>query len=45
MVSGLGLVAARFVWEWSIWTLPYSRFWVWVIALAIRLVRRPNLDQ
>jgi len=45
IISGLGLVAARFVWEGSIWTLPYGLFWVWVIALAIRLVRRPNLDQ
>lgn len=45
VVSGLGLVAARFVWEGSIWILPYGLFWVWVIAVAIRLVRRPNLDQ
>ena len=44
IVSGLGLVAVRFVWEGSIWTLPYFVFWVWVIALAIRLIRRPDLE-
>ena len=41
IVSGVGLVAARFVWEGSIWGLPYGLFWLWVIALGIRLVRRP----
>ena len=45
IVSGVGLVAARFVWEGSIWTLPYGLFWVWVIALAVRLLRRPHLHE
>jgi hypothetical protein len=44
IVSGLGLVAARFVWEGSVWILPYGLFWVWIIAMAVRLVRRPALE-
>ena len=39
VVSGLGLVVARIVWEGSLWLLPYGLFWVWIIALAIRLIR------
>ena len=44
VASGLGLIVARYVWEGSVWLLPYGLFWVWVIALAIRLIRRPHLD-
>jgi len=43
IASGAGLVAARFVWESPFWMIPYSLFWVWVIALAVRLVRRRHL--
>ena len=44
IISGVGLVAARFVWEGSFWLLPYGLFWAWVITLGVRLVRRPHLD-
>jgi hypothetical protein len=40
VASGLGLVLARFAWEGSLWLVPYGLFWVWIIALAIRLIRR-----
>jgi hypothetical protein len=26
-----------------LWTVPYLLFWVWVLVLSIRLIRRPNL--
>ena len=44
IVSGLGLVAVRFVWEGSLWTVPYFLFWAWLIALSIRLIRSPQLE-
>jgi hypothetical protein len=43
IVAGLGLVAARFVWTSDLWTVPYLLFWVWLLVLSIRLIRRPNL--
>jgi hypothetical protein len=44
IVAGAGLVAARFVWEGSIWSLPYALFWAWVISFGVRLIRHPHLD-
>lgn len=43
VASGVGLVVARFAWESGFWMIPYALFWVWVIALAVRLVRRRHL--
>ena len=43
IVAALGLVAARFVWTSDLWTVPYLLFWVWLLVLSIRLIRRPNL--
>ncbi|HET7744795.1 MAG TPA: hypothetical protein VFK76_08630 [Gaiellaceae bacterium] len=43
IVAGLSLVAARFVWTSDLWTVPYLLFWVWLLVLSIRLIRRPNL--
>lgn len=43
IACGAGLVAARFVWETWFWTLPYGLFWFWLIALAVRLIRRRHL--
>ena len=44
LASGLGLVGARFLWVTTeLWTLPYLAFWVWIIVLSIRLLRRPGL--
>jgi hypothetical protein len=45
VASGLGLLAARFAWEESFWLLPYGLFWLWFIALGVRLIRRPLLDR
>jgi hypothetical protein len=44
VASGIGLIVARFVWESQFWLIGYALFWVWVIALGIRLIRRPHLD-
>lgn len=41
IVAGAGLVIVRFFWEGWAWTAPYFLFWIWVIALAIRLIARP----
>jgi hypothetical protein len=43
VVAGLGLVFSRFVWTTDLWTLPYLLFWLWVVILSIRLLRRPSL--
>jgi hypothetical protein len=43
IVAGIGLAAARFVWTSELWTLPYLLFWLWILVLSIRLIRRPNL--
>ena len=43
IVAGVGLVAARFVWTIDSWIVPYLAFWVWVLVLSIRLIRRPDL--
>jgi hypothetical protein len=40
VVSGLGLIVARFAWEGPLWLLPYGLFWGWIIALAVRLIWR-----
>lgn len=40
--SGVGLVIARYLWfVESLWFAPYALFWVWAIAVSVRLVRRP----
>jgi hypothetical protein len=41
VASGIGLALSRFVWTTNAWLLPYALFWVWVIAVCIRLLRRP----
>ena len=42
IVAGAGLVAVRFAWESFAWTVPYFVFWIWVIALSVRLIARPT---
>jgi hypothetical protein len=41
IASGLGLVISRFVWTSAIWFPPYAAFWIWVIILCVKLIRRP----
>jgi hypothetical protein len=41
VASGVGLALSRFVWTTDAWLLPYALFWIWVIAVCIRLLRRP----
>jgi hypothetical protein len=41
IASGLGLVISRFFWTSEIWFLPYAAFWIWMIILCVKLVRRP----
>ena len=43
VATGVGLVACRFVWRSELWLLPYMLFWLWVLVLSIRLLRRPSL--
>ena len=43
VASGVGLVAARFAWESAFWMLPYGLFWVWIVAIAVLLIRRRRL--
>ena len=40
IVSGLGLVLARISWTNYVWLLPYLMFWVWVVSVAVLLLRR-----
>jgi hypothetical protein len=43
VASGVGLTLSRFVWTTDAWLLPYALFWIWVIAVCIRLLRKPNM--
>jgi hypothetical protein len=40
VLAGVGLVGCRFVWTSSAWFFPYALFWLLVIAVSIRLLRR-----
>ncbi|RXZ69987.1 hypothetical protein [Agromyces albus] len=44
IVGGVGLIAVRYAWEGWVWTIPYFIFWIWVIAIAIRLIGRRALE-
>lgn len=44
IAGGAGLIIVRYAWEGWIWTIPYFIFWIWVIAIAIRLISRPALE-
>ncbi|KGN34988.1 hypothetical protein N802_00575 [Knoellia sinensis KCTC 19936] len=39
MAAAVGFVVARFFWTSEVWLIPYAAFWVWMIALFVRLVR------
>lgn len=40
IASGVGLAVSRISWTNEIWLLPYGMFWLWVIAVAVLLLRR-----
>ncbi|HEX3199523.1 MAG TPA: hypothetical protein VHR39_18415 [Propionibacteriaceae bacterium] len=40
VAGGVGLVLSRAVWTSEIWLLPYAFFWLWVIIVSVRLLRR-----
>jgi hypothetical protein len=40
IASGVGLALSRISWTSYIWLLPYVMFWLWVITVAILLLRR-----
>jgi hypothetical protein len=40
IASGVGLALSRISWTSEIWLLPYAMFWLWVIIVAILLLRR-----
>lgn len=42
VIAGVGLVVARAAWTTPIWLLGYTLFWLWVIILSARLMRRPS---
>ena len=44
VVSGVGLVLSRFVWTLEFWLLPYTMFWLWVVAVCILLLRRRAVE-
>jgi hypothetical protein len=43
VASGVGLALSRFVWTTNTWLLPYALFWIWVIVVSIRLLRKPSM--
>jgi hypothetical protein len=43
VASGVGLMLSRFVWTTNAWLLPYALFWIWVIAVCIRLLRKSSV--
>jgi len=40
IASGVGLALSRISWTNEIWLLPYAMFWLWVIIVAVLLLRR-----
>jgi len=38
--SGVGLAVSRVSWTSYVWLLPYLMFWLWVITVAVLLLRR-----
>jgi hypothetical protein len=40
VISGVGLALSRADWTSEIWLLPYGLFWLWVIIVAVLLLRR-----
>ncbi len=40
VASGVGLALSRISWTSYIWLLPYGMFWLWVIIVALLLLRR-----
>lgn len=42
LVGGIGMALSRAWWTSSIWLLPYLFFWVFVLAVAIWLLRHPS---
>jgi hypothetical protein len=40
IASGVGLVLSRISWTNYIWLLPYLMFWLWVLTVAVLLLRR-----
>jgi len=40
IASGVGLALSRISWTSNIWLLPYLMFWLWVITVAVLLLRR-----
>ena len=42
VTAGIRLILARAVWTTPVWFLGYALFWLWVITLSVRLLRRPS---
>ncbi len=41
LISGMGLALAQFVWTVEVaWLLPYLAFWLWLLTIAVLLIRR-----
>jgi len=40
IASGVGLALSRISWTSYVWLLPYVMFWLWVITVAVLLLRR-----
>jgi hypothetical protein len=40
IASGVGLALSRISWTSYIWLLPYLMVWLWVIVVAVLLLRR-----
>ena len=42
LFAAAGFVVARFVWTTNVWLVPYAAFWIWFLAVCIRLLRKPD---
>lgn len=40
IIAGVGLIVARAVWTTPIWFVGYALFWLWVLILSVRFLRR-----
>jgi hypothetical protein len=44
LATGLALFAARAVWTMQVAFIPYTMLWLWMIAMSLFMVRRPNIS-
>jgi hypothetical protein len=43
LAAGAGFLVARIMWTTWVWVIPYLPFWLWVLVVSTRMLRRPTV--